>query len=118
METTADTEPAAPLSSVTLERGDVAAARRFRTAFGGDTHIQLRAREAQDSGFRGSTLAPAVSGPATVKPAPYKRGSLAKDLGVPDGAAGSHRIVLGSTAGAFTGPDGFAWEPTSSAGRA
>lgn len=210
MDTTTDTKPAGSLSSVTLEVADVEEARRFYAAFGVDTHIRLRAREAQDTGFRGFTLALTVSGPATVdgfvaaavdagatvlKPAAkslwgyggvvqapdgtiwkiatsakkdtgpatreidefilllgvrdvkatkqfyvdrglavgksfggkyaeflpgessavklalYKRRALAKDLGVPDDAAGAHRIVLGGTAGAFTDPDGFAWEP-------
>jgi len=45
-----------------------------------------------------------------VKLALYKRRGLAKDLGVPADGTGSHRIVLGSTAGIFTDPDGFAWE--------
>lgn len=45
-----------------------------------------------------------------VKLALYKRRGLAKDLGVPAEGTGSHRIVLGSTAGPFTDPDGFAWE--------
>ena len=45
-----------------------------------------------------------------VKLALYKRSALAKDLGVPVDGTGSHRIVLGSTAGAFTDLDGFAWE--------
>ncbi|MEV0277480.1 glyoxalase [Streptomyces sp. NPDC050610] len=45
-----------------------------------------------------------------VKLALYKRGGLAKDLGVPAEGAGSHRIVIGGTAGPFTDPDGFAWE--------
>jgi hypothetical protein len=37
-----------------------------------------------------------------------------KDLGVPVDGTGSHRIVLGSTADAFTDPDGFAWEAAAS----
>lgn len=45
-----------------------------------------------------------------VKLALYKRRALAKDLGVPVDGTGSHRVVLGSTAGAFTDLDGFAWE--------
>ncbi|MFB6558878.1 glyoxalase [Streptomyces sp. NPDC056400] len=49
-----------------------------------------------------------------VKLALYKRRALAKDLGVPADGTGSHRIVLGSTAEAFTDPDGFAWEATAS----
>lgn len=48
-----------------------------------------------------------------VKLALYKRGGLAKDLGVPADGSGSHRVVLGGTAGSFTDPDGFAWEAAS-----
>ncbi|GAA0300437.1 hypothetical protein GCM10010302_43760 [Streptomyces polychromogenes] len=53
-------------------------------------------------------FAPARSG--RVKLALYKRRALAKDLGVPVDGTGSHRIVLGGSAGAFTDSDGFAWE--------
>ncbi|MGW1553530.1 glyoxalase, partial [Streptomyces sp. NPDC002346] len=42
------------------------------------------------------------------------RRALAKDLGVPADGTGSHRIVLGSTAGTFTDPDEFAWEAAAS----
>jgi hypothetical protein len=42
----------------------------------------------------------------------YKRRALAKDAGVPVDGTGSHRIVVGSDAGAFADPDGFAWEGT------
>jgi predicted lactoylglutathione lyase len=49
-----------------------------------------------------------------VKLALYKRRGLAKDLGVPADGTGSHRIVLGSTAGPFTDLDGFAWEAAGS----
>lgn len=197
------------IASVTVEVPDLEAARRFYTAFGVDTHIRLRASEAQSAGFRGFTLACTVSRPATVdsflgaavdagatvlKPAAkslwgyggvvqapdgtiwkvatsakkdtgpatreideivlllgvedvkastrfyvgrgltvarsfggkyaefapgesspvklalYKRRGLAKDLGVTADGTGSHRIALGSTAGSFTDPDGFAWE--------
>lgn len=48
------------------------------------------------------------SGPVTL--ALYGRRALAKDAGVPADGAGSHRIVLVGDAGAFTDPDGFAWE--------
>jgi hypothetical protein len=49
--------------------------------------------------------------PATqVKLALYGRRALAKDAGVSPDGAGSHRIVIGSDAGPFTDPDGFAWE--------
>ena len=45
-----------------------------------------------------------------VKLALYGRRALAKDAGVcPDGA-GSHRLLIGSDAGPFTDPDGFAWD--------
>lgn len=33
-----------------------------------------------------------------------------KDAGVAPDGSGSHRVVLGSRAGAFTDPDGFTWE--------
>ncbi|AWW42232.1 glyoxalase [Streptomyces cadmiisoli] len=45
-----------------------------------------------------------------VKLALYKRRGLAKDLGVPADGTGSRRIVVGSTAGPFTDPDGYVWE--------
>lgn len=50
----------------------------------------------------------AGSGP--VKLALYGRRALAKDAGVPPEGTGSHRIVIGTDAGAFTDPDGFAWQ--------
>jgi predicted lactoylglutathione lyase len=37
------------------------------------------------------------------------RRALAKDAGVSPDGSGSHRIVIGSDAGPFTDPDGFAW---------
>ncbi|MCX4985918.1 glyoxalase [Streptomyces sp. NBC_00572] len=57
-------------------------------------------------------FAPGQSSP--VKLALYKRRALAKDLGVPADGTGSHRVVLGGTADAFTDPDGFAWEAAAS----
>lgn len=48
---------------------------------------------------------------APVQLALYGRGALAKDAGVSPEGTGSHRIVIGSDAGSFTDPDGFAWEP-------
>lgn len=48
-----------------------------------------------------------------VKLALYGRGALAKDAGVPADGSGSHRIVIAGDAGAFTDPDGFAWETAS-----
>ncbi|MFI6979252.1 glyoxalase [Embleya sp. NPDC050154] len=55
---------------------------------------------------------PGGAGPLTL--ALYKRRALAKDLGVPADGTGSHRIVLGSTADAFTDADDFAWEAAAS----
>jgi len=49
---------------------------------------------------------------STVALALYGRRALAKDAGVPVEGSGSHRIALASDLGAFTDPDGFAWEPT------
>jgi predicted lactoylglutathione lyase len=49
------------------------------------------------------------AGPVTL--ALYGRKALAKDAGVPIEGTGSHRLVLTGDAGAFTDPDGFAWEP-------
>jgi predicted lactoylglutathione lyase len=45
-----------------------------------------------------------------VKLALYGHRALAKDAGVSPDGTGSHRIVIGGDAGAFTDPDGFAWE--------
>ena len=50
------------------------------------------------------------TGPA-VTLALYGRRALAKDAGVDAEGRGSPRIVIASDAGAFTDPDGFAWEP-------
>ncbi len=43
----------------------------------------------------------------------YPRRALAKDTGVSQEGAGSHRIVIGGAAGSFTDPDGFVWEAAS-----
>ncbi len=48
---------------------------------------------------------------ASVKLALYGRRALAKTAGVEPDGTGSHRLVIGGDAGAFTDPDGFAWEP-------
>ena len=45
-----------------------------------------------------------------VKLALYGHRALAKDAGVSPDGTGSHRLTMGSDAGAFTDPDGFAWE--------
>lgn len=44
-----------------------------------------------------------------VKLALYGRKALAKDAGVPPEGDGSHRLVVTSSLGSFTDPDGFAW---------
>jgi hypothetical protein len=49
------------------------------------------------------------SGP-TVTLALYGRRALAKDAGVEERGSGSPRLVIGGDGGAFTDPDGFAWE--------
>ncbi|MFC1436089.1 glyoxalase [Streptacidiphilus sp. N1-3] len=54
------------------------------------------------------------SGSSPVKLALYGRRAAAKDVGVPMDGTGSHRLVIGSDAGPFTDPDGFAWEPAAS----
>lgn len=64
--------------------------------------------------FGGKYAEFASGAPSPVKLALYKRRALAKDLGVPAEGTGSHRIVLGSTAGSFTDPDGFVWETATS----
>jgi hypothetical protein len=45
-----------------------------------------------------------------VKLALYGRRALSKDAGVSPEGTGSHRLTIGGDAGAFTDPDGFAWE--------
>jgi predicted lactoylglutathione lyase len=50
---------------------------------------------------------------ATVKLALYPRKAAAKDAGVDATGSGSHRIAMTGDAGAFTDPDGFAWETAS-----
>jgi predicted lactoylglutathione lyase len=51
-----------------------------------------------------------ATGSSPVKLALYGRRALAKDAGVPPEGSGSHRIVIGTDAGTFTDPDGFAWQ--------
>jgi predicted lactoylglutathione lyase len=48
-----------------------------------------------------------------IKLALYSRRAAAKDAGVSPDGSGSHRIAIGSDAGPFTDPDGFAWEAAS-----
>jgi hypothetical protein len=53
-----------------------------------------------------------TSASSAVKLALLGRRALAKDAGVTPDGTGSHRIVIGSEAGPFADPDGFAWEGT------
>ncbi|MFD3930925.1 glyoxalase [Streptomyces sp. NPDC058614] len=50
------------------------------------------------------------SSSSPVKLSLYGRGGLAKVAGVPAEGTGSHRLAIGSDAGPFADPDGFAWE--------
>ncbi|MFE7460053.1 glyoxalase [Streptomyces sp. NPDC057554] len=99
-----DTGPATgEIDEVVLLLGveDVKAARQF--------YVGRGMTVARSFGGKYAEFASGSSDP--VKLALYKRGGLAKDLGVPADGTGSHRVVLGSTAVPFTDPDGFAWEP-------
>jgi predicted lactoylglutathione lyase len=58
----------------------------------------------------GSRYVEFASPGSNVKLALYGRRAAAKDAGVSPEGGGSHRIVIGSDAGSFTDPDGFAWE--------
>lgn len=58
----------------------------------------------------GSRYVEFEAGGSPVKLALYRHRALAKEVGVTPEGTGSHRIVLGGTAGAFTDPDGFVWE--------
>ena len=51
-----------------------------------------------------------ATSPGPVKLALYGRRAAAKDAGVSPDGTGSHRLMIGSDAGPFTDPDGFAWE--------
>jgi catechol 2,3-dioxygenase-like lactoylglutathione lyase family enzyme len=50
-----------------------------------------------------------ATGSSPVKLALYGHRALARDAGVSPDGTGSHRLVIGSDAGPFTDPDGFAW---------
>ncbi|MFC4016675.1 glyoxalase [Micromonospora sp. GCM10011542] len=54
-----------------------------------------------------------AAGSSPIKLALYRRRALAKDLGVAPDGTGSHRLVIGGSAGPCTDPDGFAWEAAS-----
>jgi len=96
-----DTGPASrKVEDLVLQLGvsDVAASRRFYTERG------LTAGKSFGRRYAEFDTRP-------VKLTLNKRAALAKVSGVPADGSGSHRIVIGGTAGAFTDPDGFVWEP-------
>ncbi|MGH8773844.1 MAG: glyoxalase [Jiangellaceae bacterium] len=97
-----DTEPATRrIDEVVLLLGvtDIAASKRF--------YVDRGLAVAKSFGRKYVEFAT----PSThVKLALYGRRALAKDAGVSPDGTGSHRIVIGSDAGPFTDPDGFAWE--------
>ena len=97
-----DTAPATrKIDDIVLLIGveDVAASRRFYT----DRGLAV----AKSFGRKYVEFATPSS---PVKFALYVRRALAKDAGVAPVGSGSHRLVIGSEAGPFTDPDGFAWE--------
>ncbi|MFE0252738.1 glyoxalase [Streptomyces sp. NPDC059010] len=102
-----DTGPATrEIDEIVLLLGveDVKASRQF--------YVGRGLTVARSFGGKYAEFASGDAGP--VKLALYKRRGLAKDLGVPVEGTGSHRVVLGGTADAFTDPDGFTWEPAAS----
>lgn len=99
-----DTGPAAPaIDEVTLLLGvaDVKASKRFYVERGLGVAKSFGGKYVQFDTTSAVTLAL------------YPRRALAKDTGVPQEGAGSHRIVLGGAAGSFSDPDGFVWEAAS-----
>ena len=85
-----------------LGTADVAASKRF--------YVDRGLAVAKSFGSRYVEFA-TESGP--VKLSLYKRRALAKVAGVSHEGTGSHRLTIGSDAGPFTDPDGFAWEAAS-----
>ncbi|MDQ0577637.1 putative lactoylglutathione lyase [Agromyces albus] len=61
----------------------------------------------------GSTYVEFATASSPVKLALSRRYALAEDAGVALDGTGSRRLSIGGNAGAFTDPDGFAWEPAS-----
>jgi hypothetical protein len=51
-----------------------------------------------------------ATAPGPVKLVRGGRRALAIDAGVYPGGTGSHRLMIGSDAGPFTGPDGLTWD--------
>lgn len=98
-----DTGPAVrQIDDIVLQLGvaDVAASKRF--------YVDCGLAVAKSYGRRYVEF---DTGP--VKLTLYKRNALAKVAGVSPEGTGSHRLVIGGDAGAFTDPDGFVWETAS-----
>jgi catechol 2,3-dioxygenase-like lactoylglutathione lyase family enzyme len=97
-----DTGPATrKIDEFVLQLGveDVAASKRF--------YVDRGLAVAKSYGRRYAEFATSSS---PVKLALNKRRALAKVAGVSPDGTGSHRVAIGSDAGPFTDPDGFAWE--------
>ena len=100
-----DTGPATrQIDQIVLLLGvaDVAASKRF--------YVDRGLAVAKSFGRKYVEFATATS---PVKFALYGRRGLAKDAGVAPDGTGSHRLMIGSDAGSFADPDGFAWETAS-----
>lgn len=80
---------------------DVAASKRF--------YVDRGLKVAKSFGKKYAEFAP----DGGVKLALLRRAEVAKDAGVPD-SAGEHRITI-SGIGSFADPDGYVWEPSTSA---
>ena len=96
-----DSGPAArKIDDVVLQLGvqDVGASKQF--------YIDHGFEVTKSYGSKYVELAPESS---PIKLSLYKRKALAKVAGVEPEGTGSHRLTIGSDAGAFTDPDGFAW---------
>ncbi|MGA0567519.1 glyoxalase [Rathayibacter sp. KR2-224] len=95
-----DTGPASRrIDGIVLQLGvaDVAASKRFYLDHGLSAAKSFGSKYAEfDTGPIKLTLNP--------------RQTLAKTAGVSPAGEGSHRIVIGGDAGAFTDPDGYVWE--------
>lgn len=96
-----DTEPVSRAFDqivVLLGVEDVAASKRFYTDHG----LQVGKSFGSYADFAMPT--------SPVKLGLYRRRALAKDAGVPEDGAGSHRIALVGDGAGFADPDGFTWE--------
>jgi predicted lactoylglutathione lyase len=95
-----DTGPAnRQIDAIVLQLGvtDVAASKQFYLDYG------LTAAKSY-----GTRYVEFDTGP--IKLTLNKRSALAKTAGVSPDGTGSHRLLIGSDAGAFADPDGFVWE--------